>query len=284
MTWHVEPTTLSAYLDGRLTEAEASSVEAHLLRCTHCRDELARSSGAVMQSVHDATWQTLADAVDMPSTGSAGRLAGRFLPAHVVRLLTVTSAMQSAWWTSGTAVLVFALLASHLGTGTVGTALFVVSAPLVPLAGVALAYAQRTDVAGELAVTTPYPRFRLLLLRTLAVATVTLPVVAVLAAALPVDARLAALWVAPSLALCALSLMLSSAVDARWAAGALGIIWLVASWSTLRPSTTPQRIDAVLLRSIAFRPVGQAVLLAVALGALLVAIARRARLEEGIRA
>jgi hypothetical protein len=282
MTWHLDTPTLACYLDRRLAEAAASSVEAHLLSCGDCRDQLRQLANSAQRSVHDRTWEALADYVDMPSTGVTARLLGRFLPNHLVRLLSATSTMGAAWWTSGTAVLVLALLMAHLGRGTVGTALFVVTAPLVPLAGVAVAYSRRTDVAGEVVATTPFPRFRLLLLRTAAVVAATLPLVGMLAVALPVDAHLAALWVSPALALCALSLALSSVIDARKAAAVLAFLWIVAAWSALRPVRAPLAIDVLLERAVVFRPVGQAVLLGVALAASLVAFIRRHRLEEGL--
>jgi hypothetical protein len=284
MTWHVDATLLAGYVEGRLAETPASSVEAHLLHCAECRGALARSAGPGRRAVHERTWVALAEEVDVPTVGPIGLVLGRLMPSHLVRLLSVASAMRLAWWGSGTAVLTLALLMSHLERGSVGTALFVVTAPLVPLAGVAVAYSQRTDVAGEVVTTTPYPRFRLLLLRTGAVAAVTLPVVGLLAAALPVDARLATLWVAPTLALTTLSLLLAGVVDARKSAAGLGLLWLVAAWAALRPSRAPLPVDELLQRAAVFRPAGQAVLLAVAVLALLVAAILRTRHEEGLRA
>lgn len=284
MTWHVDATQLAEYVDGQLAETSASSVEAHLLHCADCRAALARSAGPDRRAVHDRTWAALADEVDAATTGPIGALLGRLVPSHLVRLLSVASAMRLAWWGSGTAVLTLALLMSHVGRGSVGTVLFVVTAPLLPLAGVAVAYSQRTDVAGDVATTTPYPRFRLLLLRTGAVAAMTLPLVGLLAAALPVDARLATLWISPTLALTTLSLLLSSVVDARRAATGLGVAWLLASWAALRPSRVPLPVDELLQRAAVFRPAGQALLLVVAVLAVLVAVARRTSHEEGLSA
>jgi hypothetical protein len=158
--------------------------------------------------------------------------------------------------------------------------LFVVTAPLVPLAGVALAYAGSDDLVGEVAVTTPCSRFRLLLLRTGAVVTATLPVIAVLAAALPVDARLATVWLAPTAALCATTLLLSARWSTRRVAAVLGLAWLTASWLTLRPPRAAPAVEVLLDQSALFRPTGQLAFGLVAALALAVAVIRRASFEN----
>ena len=131
--------------------------------------------------------------------------------------------------------------------------MFLVTAPLLPLAGVALAYAAVDDVAGEVARTTPFSRFRLLLMRTAAVAAGTLPVAALLALALPGGARPATLWLAPALALCALTFALSARFDPRRVARVLTLLWLAASWGALRRPGRLPLLEA-LERSVAFRP------------------------------
>ena len=75
MSWHADRETIEQYLAGRLTEAYACSVEAHLLTCEMCRHELATVSiGAPTGSangpadvrarvVHEQTWDRLLDEV-----------------------------------------------------------------------------------------------------------------------------------------------------------------------------------------------------------------------------
>jgi hypothetical protein len=283
MTWHLDPATSDRYRAGALTDAAAASVEAHLLACAACRSGFAAAAPAEHRAAHERTWDALTVAVDAGPATTAERLAGRLLPPHVVRLLTTAPALRRAWWAAGTALLVLALLAAHLGTGTAGTAVFVVSAPLLPLAGVALAYAAVDDLAGAVAGTTPFPRFRLLLLRTAAVVAATLPVTALLALALPGGGRPAALWLAPALALCALTLALSARTDPRRVAAVLTGLWLAVSWSALRPPRSPLPVQEVLERSLAFRPAGQAALLCLAALALSVAVTHRTTFEDRSR-
>ncbi|MFD2090659.1 anti-sigma factor family protein [Blastococcus deserti] len=283
MSWHVNPETLAHYLDGELAEDAASSVEAHLLRCAGCREQLAAAARPVTPS-HERTWAALAEAVDTEPASLLERALDTVLPSHVVRLVAAAPALRRAWWTAGTGLLVLALLAAQLGTGAFGTAVFLVSAPLLPLLGVALAYEGSDELAGEVAGTTPYPRFRVLLLRTAAVAVTTLPVAGLLALALPVGVRPASLWLVPALALCALALLLSARFDTRRVAAVLTALWLVSCGAALRPPRAPLPIDDLLERSVVFRPAGQAALLAVAALALVLAVTRRTTFEDRSRA
>ncbi|SHF83596.1 zf-HC2 domain-containing protein [Geodermatophilus nigrescens] len=283
MSWHVDARTWTGYRAGALSDAAAASVETHLLACAACREVPASGATPEERALHERSWDALGSAVDREPASAVEGLLGRVLPPHVVRLLAAAPALRRAWWAAGTALLALALLAAHLGTGTVGTALFVVTAPLLPLGGVALAYAAVDDLAGDVATTTPYPRFRLLLLRTVAVAAVTLPVTAVLALALPGGSRAATLWLAPALALCALTLALSARADPRRVAAVLTLLWLAVSWNVLRPSRLPLAVDGVLDRSLAFRPAGQAALLCVAVLAALAAVTRRTTFEDRSR-
>jgi Putative zinc-finger len=282
MTWHVDPRTSAGYRAGALTDAAAASVDAHLLHCPACRAVLAVSASPADLAAHDRTWAGIDRALDAEPASAAERVLGRVLPSYLVRLLTAAPAVQAACWAAGTGLLVLAWLAARLGPGTVGTAVFVVSAPLLPLAGVALAYAADDDVAGGVARTTPFSRFRLLLIRTAAVAAVTLPVTALLALALPGGARPATLWLAPTLALCALTLALSARRDPRRVATVLTVLWLAGSWSALRPAPRLPLTEA-LERAVAFRPPGQVALLCVAALAVALAVTRRTTFEDRSR-
>jgi hypothetical protein len=281
MSWHVDGPLLTEYLDGRLPEAPAASVESHVMGCAACREQLARADAAPS---HEATWHRLADAVDDAPVSRLEAALEAVLPSWVVRLIAAAPSLRRSWWAAGIGLLGFALLASHLGTGVMGTALFVVAAPLLPLAGVALAYAAGDDLVGEVARTTPYPRFRVLLLRTGAVTATTLPVAALLALALPVGVRPATLWLAPALALCALALAFAARFDTRRVAAVLTALWLAGSFSSLKQTRAAMPIDELLERSFVFRPAGQAVLFAVAALAFTVAVLRRNTYENRSRA
>ena len=282
--WHLDPAAARAYLAGTGSDAEALSAEGHLLACAHCRALLAGLTPSGPHSSHEATWSRLADVVDQPSTSAVERLLAGWLPPHVVRLIAAAPALRQALLGAGLALLVTAVLAAHLGRGPGGTLLFLVTAPVIPLLGVALAYSWRDDVAGEVAATLPYSRFRLLLLRTTAVAVPTVPLVALLSLALPVDGHLAALWLAPAIALCTLTLALSSVVEAEHAAAGLAALWLLAAVPGPRTAPRGLLLEQVLERSLLFRPAGQALLLGLSAVAVLVALARRTSFETWSRA
>ena len=72
------------------------------------------------------------------------------------------------------------------------------------------------------------------------------------------------LWLTPSLALCSLTLALSSLIDARIVAAVLGVLWLIATTSSWQPSSARTGVQQLLDRSLVFRPCGQLLLLCVA--------------------
>lgn len=282
--WHVPAALLTGYLDDRLPETPAASVEAHLMSCAACRGELAQQDRVRRADRHAGTWEVLVDRLDALPGTRLERVLGALLPRHVVRLLAAAPSFRAAWWAAGIGLLALSLAAALLAAEAGGTALFVVAAPLVPLAGVALAYRGADGLAGEIVRTAPYPRFRLLLWRTLAVVASTLPVAGLLSLALPVGASAALLWLAPAVALCTLALALSARFDTERVAAGLAVLWLLAASGALRRSPVPLAVEELLARAVVFRPAGQAALVLVAALALLVAVVRRSTFEERSRA
>ena len=279
-TWHADAATLTGYLAGELSEAYADSVEAHVLACEQCQDELAVTAsgrdpaGPTLDSLHQRTWDRVLDEVDRPSSGPVMTLLARRIPEELLRPILAAPALRNAGCAAGLALLVFAALVAELRPGT-GATLFMVAAPVVPLAGVALAYGRPDELCGEIADALPYSRFRLLLARTAAVVGLTLPVMVLLSVTLPVDLSTAMLWLAPSLALCSLTLALSPLIDARIAASVLGVLWLVATTDSWQPASARIGVQELLDRSLVFQPVGQLVLLCVAAVAVAAAVLRR---------
>ena len=95
--------------------------------------------------------------------------------------------------------LALALLPATLAlaqTGDRGIGLFLALAPVLPVAGVAVAFGPRTDPLHEVAVAAPYSSFRLLLLRSAAVLTTSLLLAVPAAALLPATAWVAAIALA----------------------------------------------------------------------------------------
>jgi hypothetical protein len=284
MTWHADGPTLTGYLDGTLGEASACSIEAHLMGCEQCRLDLAvtasdRDSARAAQhppfaSPHERTWARVIDEVDRPSSAPVLRLLGRWVPEHELRPIAAAPALRNAGCAAGLALLATATLIAHLRPVT-GATFFLVAAPVVPLIAVAFAYGRPDELCGEIADALPYGRFRLLLARTLAIVGLTVPATALFSLALPIDLATAMLWLAPSLALCSLTLALSSWLDARIVAAGLVVLWLLTTTDTWRAASTRIDVHTLVERSFVFHPAGQVLLVCVAAVALAAAVVRR---------
>jgi hypothetical protein len=250
--WHLDDDLLDTYAEGRpMTPALTASVEAHLERCAHCQLQLAPAADPVRL---DAVWAEVLDRVDAPRVG----LLERFLLASASRRpppgCWPSRRRCSCPWTTGTAIaLSLALLAAHSGED--GVALFLALAPVLPVAGVAVAFGPRTDPLHEVAVAAPYSSYRLLLLRSAAVLAATLVLAVPTAMLLPSTPWVAAAWLLPALALTCTSLALATRVDPVASSAGLAATWLTLALSGLRPdrdplivaSTVPQLLCLVLL-------------------------------------
>jgi len=284
LTWHADEPTLTGYLDGALSEAYACSVEAHLMACERCRLDLAAAAvdrdaaraerDRAWAPPHERSWGQVLDRVDRPSSGPLLALLERWVPGHVVRPIVAAPALRNAGCAAGLALLAGAAIVANLRPGA-GATIFLVAAPVVPLAGVALAYSRPDELCGEVADALPYSRFHLLLARTLAIVGLTVPVTALLSLLLPLDLSTAMLWLAPSLALCSLTLALSSWVDARIIAAALVVLWLLVTTDTWRAASARIGAQELVDHSFVFHPAGQVLLLCLAAVAVAAAVIRR---------
>ena len=224
MTWHADKDVLERYGAGKLSLAHAASVEAHLVGCAHCRAEMGPTVDAGRLS---ATWATIEAVLDAPRLGPVERLLrGVGVRPEMARLLASTPALRTSWMAAVTLALVFAVAAAHAGSGERAVLLFLVVAPLLPLAGVAAAFAPGIDPAAEIALVAPMRTFRLLLVRSVAVLVATLMLTALAAVALPGPGWAAAAWLLPSLALVSTTLALSTYVSPVTAAVGIAVAWV----------------------------------------------------------
>jgi len=268
--WHADTATLRRYAGGGLPPAASASVEAHLLGCAHCR---ARVAEAVPVPRLAAIWAEVADAVDSPRRTPAERVLLRLgVRDHTARLLAATPSLTTSWLLSVAAALAFALAAAQ--SGPRGVLLFLALAPVLPVAGVALAYSRGGDPTYDVALAAPYPAFRLVLLRTAAVLVTTLALVGLASLALPAAPDVAAAWLLPALALTGTTLALSARVPAPAAAGAVVALWLGSVFTAFRETGSPYA---------AFGAVGQTACLAAVLisTALITGLHRRAAFDLG---
>ncbi len=264
MTWHLDPAQVRGYADGTTGGARAASVEAHVLACADCRGLLAAAAPTDRLT---AVWDSVQETVDSPRRSWIEQLLIRArVPEDDARLLAATPALQASWLLALVGVLAFATAAA--GADDRWLRIFLVVAPLVPVLGVAGAYGRGIDPTYELTRATPYPTVRLLLLRVVAVLTVSVIVTAAFSS-VATQGWDALAWLLPSLAMVGLVLVLSRVVDLPLAAGAVALVYVIAVFGLLL-----RRRDVVDL----FARSGQLVSLCVAAACLAVVLspARRA--------
>ena len=109
-TWHLDETTLRAYVDGHPLSVVGASVESHLLECPDCRVRL----GELMShETVDEAWAAIRAHVEAPRRSVAERLIRRFgVSAESARLLAAVPAFRGAWLLGLFAVTLFAGLAA----------------------------------------------------------------------------------------------------------------------------------------------------------------------------
>ena len=281
MTWHADKDLLDGYGAGKLSLAHAASVEAHLVACAHCRAELGRTVDARRLT---ATWAAIETVLDAPRLGPVERLLRRVgVSPEMARLLASTPSLRTSWMAAVTLALAFAVAAAHAGSGERAVLLFLVVAPLLPLAGVAAAFAPGVDPAAEVALVAPMRTFRLLLVRSVAVLVATLMLTALAAVSLPGPGWAAAAWLLPSLALVATTLALSTYLSPVTAAVGIAAVWVsgvLASEVMAAGGVAALRVGGPIA-SAAFHTAGQVTFCLVAVVAGAVFMTRRHVFEIG---
>ncbi|XVV08440.1 hypothetical protein ACQP2X_26720 [Actinoplanes sp. CA-131856] len=282
MSWHLRSDTIDAYLARQLTDAYAASAEAHLLDCAACRAALAargQRDGSLRRR-HGDSMALILDRIDRPHPRVLERiLTGLGISAGLAKLTAGAPRLRHSWLAAGLAVLTVAVVMAHLRSGALGVVMFVVSAPVAPVLGIAFTYGRWSDPGGKVAAVAPFPALLLLLLRTVVVLASWLPVAALLSVALPAHGRVVLLWFVPALALTSLTVALSSLVGTAYAAIAVTTTWLVLAATTVR-GTRGAAADVWLQHSPLFRPTGQVILAVLAVAGLAFTVARRRAFDE----
>ena len=269
-SWHCEGDLLAAYAAGSIDGVSAASVEQHLTRCGSCREAV---RPLVDPRPLAEAWTRIRDAVESPPLPLPIRLAQRCgLPEPTAVLLAAAASLRTAWLGSAFVALGFAVLAAGWSGGA-ALAPFLLAAPLVPVLGVAAAYAGQLDPLETLVVTAPYGRTRLILTRTLAVLVSVLPCTALLGLVLPGPGWVAVAWLGPALALVPVLLALASFVGPRAAGSLVAIGWSAVVSFSVRGSPPTWPVEATQ----------QVVYLAMALAAVAVLVVR-SRGDRGIGA
>ena len=239
--WHADPVVLSRYAAEELDDVRASSLEAHLLTCDRCRDALAPLTDAPKLG---AIWHAIETALDAPQPGIVERAMQRLgVPEHVCRLLSATPSLRVSWLLAEAFALGMAAIAANQATGT-GLAgatlfLFLVTAALAPVAGVAAAFGPGVDPTYEVGLAAPMRSDRLLFIRASAVLGASLAIAGVAALALPGTGWTLALWLLPALGLTLATLAVATWVRPVWAALGVGVGWVVLAAATAVAITEP---------------------------------------------
>lgn len=272
-SWHADAEQLAGYVGGTLGRALAASVESHLVTCESCRaalvplvepDRLTRNLAAITERV------------DRPEPHALGSLLERLgVPEHLARQLTITPSARSAWLTGVAVAITIAAGARQVSVDERTLFALLVATPLVPLIGVAAAFASRVDPARELIVAAPTSALELFLIRALAVLAPAGAVAVLASVFVPGQGWEPVLWLAPALGLAATTLALGSWVSLRTSAWLVGVGWVLVSFISVRGAP---RTDLVQ-HFAAFRPAGQLVLVVLTLVAGSVVALRRDAFE-----
>jgi hypothetical protein len=276
MSWHLDPASVRRYRDGELAAGQFASIDTHLATCADCRAVVAADADIVAL----ARVKVGIDArLDTPRVSLVERVLRAVGVAPVAaRIMSVSLSLTASWLAASTVVLAFAALAASNGSGRAGFGAFLVAAPLVPMAGVALAFGPGLDPAHQITVAAPMPTARIILLRSLAVVAAAVPMILLVSIALPGWSTLAVAWLLPAFALGGASLALGTVVPVGRAAVALASVWLVGAAIGL--SDAPRTsVEAFVHGFVAFRPAGQLLSLLVAAASVAVVSARRTAFE-----
>jgi hypothetical protein len=250
--WHLDPEEIRRYAQGAAPPGQAASAEAHLMRCAACRGVIA---SAVDARRVETIWHEVVDRVDAPRRSGPERLLARLgVGEATARLVAATPTLRGPWLLAVAGVLALAAWVAQVDERSLR--MFLVVAPLGPLAGVAVAFAGGLDPTREIGLAAPYSGLRLLLIRTAAVLAVTVPIVAAAGVALPGSNRLAAAWLLPTAGLTCAALALTARLTPVVAVGVVATVWVL----VIAPTTVAGHLD------VAFGAGAQVFWLAVAVG------------------
>lgn len=268
MSWHVDGRTIDAYVGGRIDDASAFSLEAHVVACAECRDELSAYGDPALR---DRAWDGIRLAIDRPHEGVVERSLRRAgVRSDLARLLVTIPTFRTSWVLAVGICLAFAALATRAIDG--GSLPFLVLAPLVPLSGVAAAFGRPIDPVWELGLSAPFGGFRLMLIRAASVLATSIALAGVGALVFLDGGWIGVSWLVPSLALALVVLAVSStSVSPTLAAGVVGAGWIAGVVLVDRLSEQPL---------VAFGPLAQLVFALVAVAAAAVLIGRHAAFER----
>ena len=223
-SWHADERLVDRYLSGTLDLGQGASLEAHLLSCDSCRRLLSDRVDPALRERVDQAWGGIRTQVQLPRLPLPVRVLRRLgMREDTAVLLAAARSSSTAWTLATVVVLVFAALAVLTETDA-GRAVYLIVAPLIPVAGVVAAFGS-ADPLAELTRTTSYPPARLVLLRAGGVSVFGVPLAVAVGLLVPGTLWLAFAWLAPALAFILLVLSASTWVDPLPAGGVVALGW-----------------------------------------------------------
>ena len=221
---------------------------------------------------HSANFAAIEAEIDAPKPGLLARVLLRLgVSEDTVPLVTATPALRRSWIASVGLAMLFALTSagSNTGEGADRIVVFLTLAPLLPLAGVALAFGPKVDPTYEVALAAPIDGFRLFLIRAMTVLGGSTLGLLIMSALMPSGGLQRIAWLLPALATTSLAMALSTRFDPLMAAASVGAVWLLIVTMSVSASSVAD----------AFGPVMQVVSAAIASAGAIALGQRRRRLD-----
>ncbi len=236
MSWHIDQPTMRRYEEEGLDRVSASSVEAHASRCEQCRNLVSVDPGTL-----ERQWVRIADRIEVGRQGPVEHALDRVgVSNHIARIVALSPAFRASFALAVLLVLVFAAAASNTNPSAGSYRVFLIIAPLVPVAGVALAFGKLVDPAAELTIASPIDNFRLLLWRAASVLAVSIGTALLLWPLVPAPSTVGfAAWMIPAFALTLSTLALGSRVELLVASGIVTAGWLLVILPALESGGDP---------------------------------------------
>lgn len=242
--WHADDGLLEQYMRGEAGPLRGTSLEHHLTHCADCRTRIAAHVAAEPLRM---VWSRIREQAQAPPATLVERLLTRLgVSSPDARLVAVAPSLRASWLFGVAATLGFVGLAAAYG-GNSGLAFFLTVAPLVPVVGIAFAYGPDVDPSYEVGAAAPYSAARLLLLRSTAVLTTSLPLALAGAVLVPALSWTAISWLLPALAFTAVLLAAATWIRPTVAAAGLGVAWVCVVGSAARDQDASAVLGSAVL-------------------------------------
>jgi hypothetical protein len=227
-SWHVDAQSLRSWVDGSAGPLVSVSIEQHMLRCAHCRDEVA----TLVPETERPPWDDVLAAIEVPRPGPTERLMVRLGLSHSDSIVVSSAPTLRVAWLLGTIGVLFFVVVAAVLAHEGGIGLFLIVAPLIPVTGVAAAYGPSSDPSYETVLVSPYAMVRLVLLRTVSVLVTSVPLVVVAGVFLPTSPIVAVAWLLPAVGFVAVVLTASNWIEPTYAAAVVAGGWVtVVVWA-----------------------------------------------------